>query len=187
MIGPVQCPMCGGIINKDLQALCGRAICTSCATAIAQAIPLLKTQPCRRQTICMRLAELDLAVMPTRQEVRDLAEWGVSDEQLMGACDIAKERGKFSFGYVYSILKNERETNIMRAAMRQMPPAGYTVDSPGDIRTGPPVRAKEEWERQGFANQADYEAWQFAYDKDRRSGRRITEAEHRRNWLSPAI
>lgn len=160
-------------INPELQTLSKRSVCVPCATAIAEALPRLKTQPCRRQTICMRLAELDLAVMPTRQEVRDLAEWGVSDEQLMGACDIAKERGKFSFGYVYSILKNEREQKA------QKPPEPVVAEVP--------VRPKEDWERLGFANQADYEAWQFAYDKDRRSGRRITEAEHRRNWLSEAV
>lgn len=175
MIGPVPCPMCGGVINKDLQALCGRAICTSCAVAIAQAFPLLKTQPCRRQAICMRLQELGLSVMSTRQEVRDLADWGVSDEQLRGACGIAKERGKFSFGYVYSILKNEREQKAQKPTpvVEEVKPE--------------PVKAKEEWERQGFANQADYDACDHAYNMARFKNGRLSWVDFRRNWISEAV
>lgn len=168
-------------ISAELQTLSKRSVCVPCATAIAEALPRLKTQPCRRQTICMRLQERGLSVMSTRQEIRDLVEWGVSDEQLMGACDIAKERGKFSFGYVYSILKNEREQKAQKLLQEKwMTPAEAA-------EKGWMPKPKEDWERLGFANQADYEAWQFAYDKDRRSGRRITEAEHRRNWLSEAV
>lgn len=157
-------------ISAELQALSKRSVCVPCATAIAEALPRLKTQPCRRQTICMRLQELGLSVMSTRQEVRDLANWGVSDEQLRGACDIAKERGKFSFGYAYSILRNEREQ------MEQKP-------LPEPVAIDVPVRPKEEWEKQGFANQADYERCQFAFDQARLKGRSLKWAEHKQQWM----
>lgn len=177
MIGPVPCPMCGGIINKDLQALCGRAICTSCATAIAQAIPLLKTQPCRRQTICMRLQEQKCSgVRPYDPKLADLANWGITDEQINGACDMSKEStGRVSFGYVFAILRNEHE--------RGNKPAPSLESAAIDV----PVRAKEDWERLGFANQADYERWQWSYDQERLKGRRTTQAESIKMWLGEAV
>lgn len=176
------CFHCQNPASAELIALCKRVVCLSCATAIAEALPLLKTQPSRRHAICMRLQENGVRVMAASQQVKDLAEWGITDEQITGACDIAKERNGFAtFGYVYGILKNERERNNRAPVVS----SGGNEPSSGGKAIAPVV--KEDWERLGFANQADYERWQFAYDKDRRSGRRITEAEHRRNWLSPAI
>lgn len=176
MIGPVQCPMCGGIINKDLQALCGRAICTSCATAIAAAFPLLKTQPCRRQTIYMRLKDRRCeGLKPYDTRLGDLASWGVSDEQLNGACDMSKEStGRVSFGYVFAILRNEYERKAPVASS-----GGNDISSGG--KAAAPV-VKEEWERQGFASQKDYEACEFAFTKERFRNSRASWVEFRANW-----
>lgn len=169
------CQLCQNPANTELHTLCKRSVCLSCALAIADALPLLKTQPSRRHAICMRLQELGLAVMSSRLEVRELADWGVSDEQLRGACDIAKERGKFSFGYVYSILKNEREQKAQKPApvVEEVKPE--------------PVKAKEEWERQGFANQADYDACDHAYNMARFKNGKLSWVDFRRNWISEAV
>lgn len=167
------CQLCStNPINTEIQTLCKRPVCLSCASAIAEALPLLKTQPCRRQTICMRLHEYGIRISPADKRLFELVEYGVTDEQIRGACDIAKEStGSAGFGYVIAILRNERA----RQAAPAKPPEPAAIDVP--------VRPKEDWERLGFASQADYEAWQFAHDQEYRRGRRISEAESRNLWL----
>lgn len=172
----MQCALCPNIAHTELQAISRRSVCIACATAIAEALPHLKTQPCRRQTICMRLGECGVSVMATDQRIMELVEYGVTDEQLRGACDMAKERiGQPNFGYVLSILRNERQRK--EKALEKAP----------EPQKAEPVVALEDWQRLGFANQADYECWQFSYDMERRKGRKITEAESRKAWLSEAI
>lgn len=167
------CALCPNPASTELHALCGRSVCLSCATAIAEALPRLKTQPCRRQTICMRLQEHNCGgVKPYDPKLGELAAWGVTDEQLTGACDMSKEStGRVSFGYVFAILRNEHERGNRPAP--SLEPAVIDV----------PVRAKEDWERLGFANQADYERWQWSYDQERLKGRRTTQAESIKMWL----
>lgn len=163
-------------ISSELQALCQRSCCIVCATAIAEALPRLKTQPQRRQAICMRLQERGIRIAPSDRRIIELVEYGVTDEQISGACDMAKESiGTANLGYVLGILRNER-----------MRPAKY-VETPKIAEPAPEVKAREDWERLGFASQKDYEAWQFSYDCDKRKGRKITEAEHRHNWISEAV
>lgn len=171
-----QCQLCSGVASAELKALCGRVVCIACATAISDAMPRLKTQPSRRHAICMRLQENGVRVMAASQQVKDLAEWGVTDEQITGACDIAKERNGFAaFGYVYGILKNERERQIKKPV-----PVAEEVKPE-------PVKAKEEWERQGFASQADYDACDHAYNMARFKQARLSWVDFRRNWISEAV
>lgn len=175
------CQLCAtNPINTELQTLSKRPVCVPCATAIAEALPLLKTQPCRRQTICMRLHEYGIRISPADKRLFELIEYGVTDEQIRGACDIAKEStGGTNFGYVLAILRNERQ--------RKAPVVGSGVNeqSSGGKAAAPVV--KEDWERLGFVSQADYEKWQWSFDQAYRKGSRISEAESRRLWQAEAV
>lgn len=176
------CALCQNPASTELQAACGRSCCLSCATAIAEALPRLKTQPARRQAICMRLQENGVRVSPADSRIMELVEYGVSDEQIRGACDIAKEStGQASLGYVLAILRNERQRQKKAPGVS----SGGNEPSSGGKAEAPVAR--EDWERLGFANQADYERWQFAFDQERRRGVKITAAESRKRWLSEAI
>jgi hypothetical protein len=118
----------------------------------------------------MRLHEHGIEALTANKQVIDLAKWGISDEQIRGACEIAKKRNALSFGYVYGVLKNEHERN------NKPPPM------PEPVEIDVPVRAKEEWERQGFASQADYEACDHAFTKAKFRNTRLTWVEHKEQW-----
>lgn len=176
------CALCPSPASTELHALTGRSLCLSCATAIADAMPRLKTQPCRRQAIAMRLQSYGIRVMPADKRLFELVEYGVTDEQITGACDMAKESiGSANLGYVLAILRNERK----RKEKAPVVSSGVNEPNSGGKQVAPVVR--EDWERLGFANQQDYERWQWSYDQERRKGRKITEAESRKAWLSEAI
>lgn len=125
----------------------------------------------------MRLHEQNCSgLKPYDTRLGELANWGITDEQINGACDMSKEStGRVSFGYVFAILRNEHERGNKPAP--SLEPAVIDV----------PVRAKEDWERLGFVSQADYEAWQWSFDQAYRKGSRISEAESRRLWQAEAV
>lgn len=124
----------------------------------------------------MRLQEYGIRISPADKRLFELVEYGVTDEQIRGACDIAKEStGSVNLGYVMAILRNERARQVAPAK----PPEPVAIDVP--------VRAKEDWERLGFVSQADYEKWQWSFDQAYRKGSRISEAESRRLWQAEAV
>lgn len=180
---PILCASCSkNPASREMITLCQRHVCIPCATAIAEALPLLKTQPCRRQTICMRLHECGIRISPADKRLFELVEYGVTDEQIRGACDIAKEStGSINLGYVIAILRNERERGIKYVTGTPKAVHDTGAEAPAFV-----LKPKEDWERLGFVSQADYEAWQFAHDQEYRRGRRISQAESIRMWMGVA-